>query len=63
MTRQASCRDLADVDVLVSMGFTAGDGRGRHRGCGLVQVPGAGLDRIDRDALRPGHAPGERLRA
>ena len=43
---------LADVDVLVSMGFSA-DGRGRPR-LRLVQVPGAGLDRIDRGALRPG---------
>jgi phosphoglycerate dehydrogenase-like enzyme len=44
---------LADVDVLVSMGFTrqmAGAGRQLR----LIQVPGAGLDRIDRAALRPG---------
>jgi phosphoglycerate dehydrogenase-like enzyme len=44
---------LADVDVLVSMGFSV-----RMTGAAprlrLVQVPGAGLDRIDRGALRPG---------
>jgi len=44
---------LDDVDVLVSMGFTremAASGR-RLR---LIQVPGAGVDRVDRGALRPG---------
>jgi phosphoglycerate dehydrogenase-like enzyme len=43
---------LADADVLVSMGFTPAmaDAGPRLR---LVQVPGAGLDRIDRSALRP----------
>jgi phosphoglycerate dehydrogenase-like enzyme len=44
---------LADADVLISMGFTramADSGR-RLR---LIQVPGAGLDRVDRSALRPG---------
>jgi phosphoglycerate dehydrogenase-like enzyme len=44
---------LADADVLVSMAFTrqmAAAGRQLR----LIQVPGAGLDRIDRDALRPG---------
>ena len=44
---------LDDVDVLVSMGFTremAASGR-RLR---LIQVPGAGVDRVDRSALRPG---------
>ncbi len=44
---------LGDIEVLVSMGFTkemASSGR-RLR---LIQVPGAGLDRIDRGALRPG---------
>lgn len=44
---------LPDADVLVSMRFNqamaAAGGRLR-----LVQVPGAGLDRIDRGALRPG---------
>jgi phosphoglycerate dehydrogenase-like enzyme len=41
---------LSDVDVLVTMVFTAemASGAGRLR---LVQVPGAGLDRIDRAAL------------
>lgn len=43
---------LTDVDVLVSMTFTApmADAAPHLR---LVQVPGAGLDRIDRSALRP----------
>lgn len=44
---------LGDVDVLVSMAFTkemAAVGK-RLR---LVQVPGAGLDRIERSQLRPG---------
>ena len=44
---------LADVDVLVSMGFSAGMAEAAPR-LRLVQVPGAGLDRIDRGALRPG---------
>ena len=46
---------LADTDVLVSMGFTkelAAAGRALR----LVQVPGAGLDRIDRAQFRPGLA-------
>jgi phosphoglycerate dehydrogenase-like enzyme len=44
---------LADLDVLVSMGFTKEMAEaGRH--LRLIQVPGAGLDRIDRSALRPG---------
>jgi phosphoglycerate dehydrogenase-like enzyme len=44
---------LADIDVLVSMAFSArmADAAPRLR---LVQVPGAGLDRIDRSALPPG---------
>ena len=44
---------LADVDVLVTMAFTRemGAAAGRLR---LVQVPGAGLDRIDRSALPQG---------
>jgi phosphoglycerate dehydrogenase-like enzyme len=43
---------LADADVLVSMGFSRAmaEAGGRLR---LIQVPGAGLDRIDRSALRP----------
>jgi phosphoglycerate dehydrogenase-like enzyme len=46
---------LADVDVLVTMAFTCemGAAAGRLR---LVQVPGAGLDRIDRTALPPATA-------
>ncbi|MFM9850655.1 MAG: 2-hydroxyacid dehydrogenase [Hyphomicrobiaceae bacterium] len=43
---------LADVDVLVSMSFTARMAQASR--LRLVQVPGAGLDRIDRSALRPG---------
>jgi phosphoglycerate dehydrogenase-like enzyme len=44
---------LGDRDVLVSMGFTKEMAEaGRH--LRLIQVPGAGLDRIDRGALRPG---------
>src|SRR5450631_2750225 len=44
---------LADVDVLISMGFSARMAGAAPR-LRLVQVPGAGLDRIDRDALGPG---------
>ncbi len=44
---------LSDVDVLVTMGFTAEMG-GAARRLKLVQVPGAGLDRIDRAALPAG---------
>ncbi len=44
---------LADVDVLVSMGFTKQMAEAGHR-LRLIQVPGAGLDRIDRSALRSG---------
>jgi phosphoglycerate dehydrogenase-like enzyme len=44
---------LADADVLVSMGFTQEMATAGPR-LRLVQVPGAGLDRIDRRALRPG---------
>ncbi|WP_422002336.1 2-hydroxyacid dehydrogenase [Reyranella sp.] len=43
---------LADVDVLVSMGFTAAMAAAAPR-LRLVQVPGAGLDRIARDVLGP----------
>jgi phosphoglycerate dehydrogenase-like enzyme len=44
--------ELADADVLVSMSFarTMAEAGVRLR---LIQVPGAGLDRIDRSALRP----------
>ena len=44
---------LADVDVLVTMAFTRAMGAAAGR-LKLVQVPGAGLDRIDRAALPPG---------
>jgi phosphoglycerate dehydrogenase-like enzyme len=43
---------LADVDVLVSMAFSARMAEAAPR-LRLLQVPGAGLDRIDRAALRP----------
>src|SRR4051794_22488190 len=45
---------MADVDVLVSMGFSARMAAAAAR-LRLLQVPGAGagLDRIDRAALRP----------
>jgi phosphoglycerate dehydrogenase-like enzyme len=46
---------LADVDVLVGMGFTREMAAAAPR-LRLVQVPGAGLDRVDRGALRPGIA-------
>lgn len=45
---------MPDVDVLVTMGFTREMGQAAKR-LKLVQVPGAGLDRIDRAAL-PHHA-------
>jgi phosphoglycerate dehydrogenase-like enzyme len=41
---------LSDVDVLVTMAFTQEMGRAAGR-LKLVQVPGAGLDRIDRAAI------------
>jgi phosphoglycerate dehydrogenase-like enzyme len=44
---------LAGVDVLVTMGFTREMGEAAKR-LKLVQVPGAGLDRIDRSALPEG---------
>jgi phosphoglycerate dehydrogenase-like enzyme len=44
---------LSDVDVLVSMGFTAHMAKRATR-LRLVQVPGAGLDRVDLTAFRPG---------
>lgn len=43
---------LSDTDVLVSMGFTSAMAEVSPR-LRLVQVPGAGLDRIERKALRP----------
>ena len=47
--------ELGDVDVLVSMAFTREMAAAAHR-LKLVQVPGAGLDRIDRGALPGGAA-------
>jgi phosphoglycerate dehydrogenase-like enzyme len=44
---------LGDIDVLVSMAFTREMATAAPR-LRLVQVPGAGLDRIDRAALGPG---------
>ena len=44
---------LGDVDVLVTMSFT-GEMAAAARRLRLVQVPGAGLDRIDRSALPAG---------
>jgi len=46
---------IGDVDVLVSMAFTREMAAAAPR-LRLVQVPGAGLDRIDRAALAPGTA-------
>lgn len=43
---------LSDVDVLVTLVFTSEMGAAARR-LRLVQVPGAGLDRIDRAAMRP----------
>ena len=45
--------NLADVEVLVTMAFTREMAEAAP-GLRLVQAPGAGLDRIDRSALRPG---------
>ncbi|MCB1512178.1 MAG: phosphoglycerate dehydrogenase [Hyphomicrobiaceae bacterium] len=44
---------LGDADVLVSMGFAKAMAVAGPR-LKLIQVPGAGLDRIDRAARRPG---------
>ena len=46
---------LGDIDVLVSMALTREMAAAAPR-LRLVQVPGAGLDRIDRGALAPGTA-------
>jgi len=46
---------LGEVDVLVTMAFTREMAAAAPR-LRLVQVPGAGLDRIDRGALAPGTA-------
>jgi phosphoglycerate dehydrogenase-like enzyme len=44
---------LAEIDVLVTMALTAEMGRASTR-LKLVQVPGAGLDRINRSAVPDG---------
>jgi phosphoglycerate dehydrogenase-like enzyme len=44
---------LSDVDVLITLAFTREMGKAAGR-LKLVQVPGAGLDRIDRSALPAG---------
>lgn len=44
---------LPELDVLVTMGLTAAMGKAAAR-IKLVQVPGAGVDRIDRSALPAG---------
>ena len=44
---------LGDVEVLVSMGFSARMAEAAPR-LRLLQVPGAGLDRVERGALRQG---------
>ena len=44
---------LSDVEVLITMVFTA-EMAGAARRLRLVQVPGAGLDRIERSAIPPG---------
>src|SRR6516165_3067638 len=49
----AMIAEMADTDVLVSMGFTKAMAEAAPR-LRLVQVPGAGLDRIERMALRSG---------
>jgi phosphoglycerate dehydrogenase-like enzyme len=46
---------MPDVDVLITMAFTREMGQ-RAKRLKFVQVPGAGLDRIDRAALPPGAA-------
>jgi phosphoglycerate dehydrogenase-like enzyme len=46
---------LGDARVLVSMGFSKEMAAASPKLC-LLQVPGAGLDRIDRSQLRPGVA-------
>jgi phosphoglycerate dehydrogenase-like enzyme len=51
----AILQELRDAEVLVSMGFDAAMASAAPR-LRLVQVPGAGLDRIDRSQFRPGLA-------
>lgn len=53
-TDEKNARDvLPDVDVLVTLVFTSEMGAAAKR-LRLIQVPGAGLDRIDRSAMPPG---------
>jgi phosphoglycerate dehydrogenase-like enzyme len=53
-TDEKNARDvLQDVDVLVTLVFTSEMGAAAKR-LRLIQVPGAGLDRIDRAAMPPG---------
>jgi phosphoglycerate dehydrogenase-like enzyme len=53
-TDEKKARDVVpDVDVLVTLVFTPEMGAAATR-LRLVQVPGAGLDRIDRSAIPPG---------
>jgi phosphoglycerate dehydrogenase-like enzyme len=55
-TTEKDARDVAaDVDVFVTLVFTSEMGRAAKR-LRLVQVPGAGLDRIDRSAVPLGTA-------
>jgi phosphoglycerate dehydrogenase-like enzyme len=51
----AILHELPNADVLVSMGFDKAMASAGQR-LRLVQVPGAGLDRIDRSQFRPGLA-------
>jgi phosphoglycerate dehydrogenase-like enzyme len=46
---------LPSIDVLVTVAFTREMGTAAPR-LRLIQVPGAGLDRVDRSAIRPGVA-------
>lgn len=53
-TDEKNARDvLPDVDILVTLVFTSEMGAVAKR-LRLIQVPGAGLDRIDRSAMPPG---------
>jgi phosphoglycerate dehydrogenase-like enzyme len=54
-TEATILQELSGADVLVSMGFDAAMAAAGPR-LRLVQVPGAGLDRIDRSKLRAGLA-------
>ena len=55
-TDEKNVRDvLSDIDVLVTLVFTSEMGAAAKR-LRLIQVPGAGLDRIDRSAMPPGTA-------